>query len=70
MFVVMEKLLLMEWKERLSALEVDGYIELVEGLKAGGAYSAIAVNKELFKDKKFTIRTHPITKQQYVIRIK
>lgn len=67
MFVVME-LELMNWKEKLSSLSkgkslpVDGSDQSV--------YSAIRDNPELFKDKKFSVRTHPSTLLKRVIRIK
>jgi hypothetical protein len=67
MFVVME-LELMNWKEKLSSL-VKGKSLAVDGPEQS-VYSAIRDNPDLFKDKKFSVRTHPITLKKRVIRIK
>ena len=67
MFVAME-LELMNWKEKLSTL-LKGKSVVVEG-STQSVYSAIRDNPEMFKEKKFSIRTHPSTLEKRVIRIK
>lgn len=59
---------LMSWKEKLSSL-AKGKSLPVDGPDQS-VYSAIRDNAELFKDKKFGIRTHPTTLQKRVIRKK
>lgn len=76
MFDVMEKDL-MTWKEKLDLLKVGGQLPLETRIKGKdkvinpqSVYSAIRLNKEHFKSKSFSIRRHPVTKINHVIRKK
>jgi len=54
------------WKKKLENLEIGG-VEPVENEQT--VYSAIRDNAELFKGKKFAIRTNPVSLEKTVTRI-
>lgn len=58
------------WKEKLEVLNKGKSIVLKEDESSQTIYSAIRDNADTFKDKKFSIRTHPQTLKKSVIRIK
>lgn len=64
----MEELLF--WKEKLQLLDKGKRINLNGEDKPSSVYSAVRDNPELFSNKKFSIRTHPVTLKKHVIRTK